>query len=47
MSTQTPTDEDIQKIDQTLDQLDALLKTLPIDYQMDWVQEKLADLIEE
>lgn len=40
----TKTDEEIQKIDETLDQLDALLKTLPVDYQMDWIQEKGFDL---
>jgi hypothetical protein len=36
-----------EKIDQTLDQLDVLLKTLPIDYQMDWIQEKHFDLLED
>ena len=41
---QNPTNEEIRKIDETLDKLDALLKTLPVDYQMDWIQEKAFDL---
>ena len=42
--TEKTTDEEIEKIDETLKALDALLKTLPTDYQTDWVFEKAYDL---
>ena len=38
------TDEEIQKIDETLNKLDALIATLPLDYQMDYITEKAFDL---
>ena len=47
MSNQTETKElTIEEIDETLNKLDALLATLPLDYQMDYAQEIMDRLVD-